>query len=474
MSRYTPHFGLLAIEPGDDPYMDGHKFFAADRDKIDTALWLSLSGHVHDGTSGAALDAPTDAADLACSTTGGAIAAGTRLWYTYTLVDSASGQESGAAPVAVIDTPAAIDAPDSPGLAWGGTGGTLARGQYFYVLTAWTDFSTNETAALNAIGIIISGSTTTNRVIISLPDLPFGADGFNIYRRKPGGSRYLYLDSVDMNVATPPSEYVDNGSVTEDSDRSGPSRNTTNNTNSITITYPSDPVPAGYYWKIYRTTSEGAWTTSFLHSVVEETSEGSGVITVEYTDPGEQTATGQPPSSGFTYSNPEQIVLTDGAHVQGNLPMGMTSFPYSLTLTQAGTLAVTSGTLVWRCPFPSAEILWCAASLGYGSSPAATDVIVDVHLYDPEGESWQSLWTSNTNRPRVAVGQQFGVEAYPNTGLNLVQRHGALRMGILQAGGGATPTDANLTLTIYMIVTVPVMDSYTFSATSGANAALGF
>lgn len=474
--RFTPRFGLLAVEPGDDPYAYGHKFFAADRDTIDTALWLANSGHVHDGSSTEAAAAPDDAPVLTLETTGGTISAGVRIWYTYTLVHQLTGVESGPAPVAFIDTPDPIDSPDGPGIAWGGTGGTLLPGQYFYILSAYTDTNTNETKAETAIGIVVSGSTSTNRIILTLPSLPFGADGFNIYRRTPGGTKYLYLDSVDMTVATPPTDYTDTGLVDEDCDRTAPYQNTTNATNAIEISIAgaTPAVPVGYYWKIYRTVNESDWSASLLHLVVEETFEGSGIITPVYLDQGEQTTTGEPPASGIGFTNPQKIQLTDGAHVQGTLPMGMTAFPFAITLTYPGTLYVVDGALVWRCPFPSAEILWCAASLGIGSAPAATDVIVDVQHYNSTSETWQSLWTSDANRPRVVVGEQFGVEAYPATSRNLIERHDVLSMDILQIGGGATPNDENLTLTIYMIVQVPIMTSYVYNSTSGANAALGF
>lgn len=324
MSRLTPYFGFLVIEPGDDPYQQGHKFFAADRDLMDWGLFWAISGHHHDGATATA-DAPVDPPALTLDSSpssGGTIPASTRLWYTYTEVSQSTGLESVAAPSVFIDTPDPVVPPDRPILAWGSTGGTLLPGQYSYVLSAWADAETNETNAPNTVAIIVPVGTITNRVVLTLPSLPANADGFNIYRRKPGGVNYDFIGSVDMSVATPPVEFVDDG-LLEDCDRIAPKTNLTNSTNSVQIDYPGGVVPVGFTWKIYRTINQDDWTASLLHHVVEETAELSGIITPTYLDLGYRTGTGAPLVNSPILTNPEKVLLTGGAEVQGILPLSM-------------------------------------------------------------------------------------------------------------------------------------------------------
>jgi hypothetical protein len=284
-----------------------------------------------------------------------------------------------------------------------------------------------------------------------------------------------YLDSVDMDVATPPDEYVDDGTVTEDCDRIAPTTNTTNRTNTITITLPAalDPLPDGIHWRLYRTLDNNDWSYSLLQDVVEETFEGSGIITTEFVDSGFEVTSGEPPTVSYTFDNPSKIDLTDGANVQGTLPLGMMHQTETVTLTVPGELFVSQGALVWRCPFANAEIIWIAASLGRDSAPAADDVIVDIQRYDSVAETYDTIFDGG-DEPTVPVGDQFGPVTYPGFGLNALVKHDALSLDIVQTGGGATPTDYDLTVTIHMVVTVPVMTSYVYDETPGANAALGF
>lgn len=459
MSRSTTRFSLQVIEPGDNPYLNAHKFFAADRDLIDTLLWLALSGHVHDGASGAA-DTPATAPDLTLETTGGQIAAGARLWYGFTLVNDLTGIETALSPAGFIDTPEQVAAPAAPTLAWGSLAGSLLPGQYFYLLSAYTDVNTNETEATHAAGIIIPTGTVTNRVVLTLPSLPGGATGFNIYRRKPGGRSYLYVDSVDMEVATPPDEWVDDGSVAEDCDRIAPTRNTTNATNAITIDLPLDQVPldAGYHWRLYRTANDGDWAGALIQDVVEETSEGSGIITTTFVDTGVATTSGTPPAQTLDYGSPDKIDLTDAAHVTGYLPMGRVSaFPYVVTLHFPGDQTVGPGNAVWPCPFEDALVVLAVAALGRGSTPAATDLIADVVAGRGATPVFTSVYAAQADMPTIEVGANATAGAAAATA-SLANR--TLTLGdqlsadIIQEGGGATPTDEDLTVTVLLYVRV--------------------
>lgn len=448
MSRQTPHFGFQVIEPGDNPYLNGHKFFAADRDLLDMILWLAMSGHEHSGGTAGGIDAPDTAPGLTLSATGGTIAADAQIWYVYTLVNQLTGVETGPSPAALITTPAPILAPNAPAISWGSLSGTLLPGQYFYRVSAYTDVTTNETKADSAVGVIVGPGTATNRVILELPDLPTGADGFNIYRRAPGGSKYLHLDTVDMTVATPPSEYIDDGTVEEDCDRSPAVRNNTNATNSITITLPDDVVPEGYFWKVYRTVNDGDYSASLLHYTVEETAEGSGIITPLFVDIGYQVTTGEPPTGTFDFSFPEKILLTDAAHITGAAPTGRVgAYPHVETFVFPGPVSAETGVFQWRCPYPNARVLAVACQLGLDSAPAAQPVQVQVLRHSAGVHT--SMYDDPTY-PEVPVGENAGDWLAPPDPIELV-RDDTVTVDVIQDGGGATATDDNLAVSVYIV-----------------------
>lgn len=452
MARKTERFGFQALEGGDDLSEDGYAFTSRDRDVLDQLLAYAVEQHRHTGLS--ADETVVAAPELLLDTSQGEILSGERAFYRITLVDD-SGLETAASPVAHIDTPDAILAPDAPALSTEDTGGTHIPGVYHYVLTAYQDFSTSETTAINRAQIAVPPGTNTNQNTLDLPSLPDGATGFNVYRRAPGATKYFYLDSIDMEVATPPEDYVDDNSVEEDRDRTLPYANTTFSTNTIEVTYPGGVVPDGYTWKIYRTFDDENWDNSTLVWVVEETSEGSGIIDPDYDDTGEGTGTGAPPTGDSAHGSPPKIDLTDAAEVDGTLPPGLNVIPFTVTFAQAGTVPAAppsvEGEFIWVCEYDFAEILGCRASLGRSSTPDSDDVIVDVNKYDSGAAtpSWTTIYTTQANRPTVAVGEFIGERTVPDV-TDLVAGD-ALCIDIDQSGGGAE-TDADLIVTVYMLV----------------------
>lgn len=308
MTSTTEHYGLTKLGAGEGVHAGTDRFASADRDIIDQALHAAAT-HRHTGST-AADNAPQSAPELTLSTTGGTLPAGTTVRYKYTHVDPDTG-ESLPSPEATVTTAEAIVAPDAPTHTLQSIGGALEPGDYYYVLTAYQGATTVETKALNPLLVTIPAGTSTNEVTLTLPALAAGADGFNIYRRAPGGTGYLHLDSVASGVT----EYVDDGSVTPAA-RTLPTANTTNATNSVTIDLPgaTPGVPAGNDWKIYRTTTT-SYSTSFLVQLAE------AVLT--YEDTGAATAAGAPPTASGTGASPAKVILTDGEEVQGVLPKSM-------------------------------------------------------------------------------------------------------------------------------------------------------
>lgn len=438
----TDHYGLKRLGAGEAFSDDGYKYTDADRVLIDRLLYLGAEGHRH---SGDAAVAPTlGAVALTSSALSGSLPAGTRAYYKYTLVD-VNGFESAASVEAYVDTEAAIVEPAAPVLVVNSLGGSLLPGQYFYVLSAYTLVNTNETKALNPSYYTVPAGTSTNTITLNLPTLPGGATGWNIYRKRPGGARYDYLAST-TSVTT----YVDNGSVVEDCNRTLPVRNTTNSTNSVTATIGT--VPVGSTWKLYRTYSAGYYDGSLVHHVVEETSEGSGIVTPSYVDMGLATLAGKPPVASQVVGGPDPVGLQDMAEVEGQLPMAAVSgFPYIAEFRVSGALSAATGTAVWVSEFPRASIRGVRASLGRGYAPASQPVIVDVNVGRGANPVMASIFATSGDQPRVLAGSQRGTRVVPTARTELVEGD-VLTIDIDQAGGGATPTDRDLIVQLYMWV----------------------
>jgi hypothetical protein len=417
---------------------------------MDRLLKLGAETHVHDGST-LATTSPEVPPELTLDTTSGNIPAGRTVRYKFAWVD-ANGAESAASPEATVATPTAVSAPAGPSLTTSTTGGTLLPGNYFYVLTAYTGSSTSETKAGTRIFLTVPTGSTTNTITLTLPTTPAGADGFNVYRRGPGESMYAFIDSIDMTVATPPTTFLDDGTTSPNCNRQPPQSNQTNATNNVTVEIPgaTPAVPAGLTWKIYRTYSAGDYSNSFLTEVVEETSPGSGIIVTSYIDTGTSVSAGQPLAASQFTTNPAKIDLDDGNNASGTLPMGqVAAFPFTVEFEWDGILEVDTGVMPWVCPFATAEIISVTAWTKFGSSPASSDVIVDVNLaQDSATPTKTTVFTTQANRPTVPVNQQVGVPAVPD--VVAVTQGDALYADIDQVGGGATPTDDGLIVQVLL------------------------
>ncbi len=408
MSERTPNFSLSTLGPGEHLSDDGYKFSKADREVIDRLLAFAARDHHHDGAASSGVD-PDTAPDLTQSTSGGVIAAGTRVYYKYTWVD-VHGLESVASPEAFIDTPAQVAAPATPTIAFDTVGGVLSPGTYWYVISAYVSTLTQETLGASPVAVLVPVGVSTNRITLTLPALPAGATGFNIYRRKPSGNQYAYLTSVVP--AGPGEEFIDNG-LSEDVNRSIPTTNTTNATNTITVTLPS-AVPDGFTWKLYRTYINGQYDRSLLHWVVEETFEGSGIVVDFYDDVGEGATDGRPPDVSQFVASPTKVDLTDSAEVQGRLALSRVSaFPLDVDFNYPGTLIVVQGKGIWVCPYPQATIVGAYASVGRGEVPLTSHVVVDINKGTGATPVFTTIYTDQYTRPRVTLGRHVGTFAVP-------------------------------------------------------------
>lgn len=282
---------------------DSWKYTDADRVKIDQLLYLGAEGHHHTG-AGPALAASVVGPLLTVIPSGGILPAGVRARYVFTWVD-ANGLESGPSPEAFIDMPPAISSPAEGTIVTLATGGALAPGPYFYSFSAYKDSDSFETTAANPFFVAVPLGTATNKNTITLPPLPGGADGMNLYRKGPSNADYRYLTTIVAPTAG--ATFVDNGSLSEDPDRGLPTFNSTKGTNQVQVALPS-ALPAGYQWRVYRTFTAGNYVGSLLTT--------TNVVT--YNDVGALTSVGQPPNSNAAPGSPSKINLA--TETQGLLP----------------------------------------------------------------------------------------------------------------------------------------------------------
>ncbi len=440
----TPHYGLKRLRAGESMAQNSYQFTDADRNLIDALLYVGAEGHHHTGLP-ATSASPTVAPTLALNSTVGTLPGGARVSYKYTLV-SPLGLESAGSPESFVTTPALTAVPAAPTLiVHATTGGTLPAGMYYYALSAYKPVQTAETPATN-IAYISVPSGSTNQIRLTYPTLPSGATGWNIYRRKPGESDYHFL----VSVASGPTTYVDDGSVAEDCDRRRPTVNGTSGANKVTITLPAALPGVGWTWKVYRTLVTNSYINSLLHHVVEETSEGSGVIVTNYVDTGGGTYSGEPQALSHLIGDAPKVIFTGGAEVTGRLPLAnVQAFPFEVTFVFLGPMVAQQGTNVWVCEFTRATIIGVRASLGRGYKPAGVPLVIDVNKGSGVNPTPVTIFTNTSTRPTIAVGDQIGARAVPQVISLLVGD--SLTADVITPGGGATPTDRDLTITITML-----------------------
>lgn len=436
---------------GESLSADDYAFTRRNIANIDAKVYLGAEGHHHNGAS-APISNPTLPPSVQLIAGSGNIPGGRTVRYKYTWVDQ-YGQETAASPERTITTPAPVATPGGPILQLV-SGGSLLPGSYFYVLTAYKDANTLETLPGARGYTSILSSSTAKSIEVTFPTLPAGATGFNIYRRSPGSLRFQWLTNIDLDVATPPTNFLDDGTLTEDCNRTVPQRNTTANENSVYITIPgaTPTVPDGYTWRLYRTFTLNDWGSSLLHWVVEETSESSGIIVTSYTDVGQSTSGSKYPDHSELAGSPSKILLTNGSEIQGFMPPGKNVIPECVYFSFPGPVEPATGIDQWISPYEKADLVSVIAYLGRDSVPASQSVIVDILRYSG---SWESLFIDTADRPTIFpennVSSEFIFTSSNVTTLSL-NKGFRLSADVIQSGGGATPTDYNLVVCIKLLV----------------------
>lgn len=441
MAGFTAHFGLETLNQGESFSLNGQKYTTVDRDTIDRLLYAGAEGHRHTGIT-LVQNNPGSPLALTLNTSVGGLPAATRVYYVYTWVDP-SGFETAPSPEAFVDTAPVISAPIAPSGVASGSGGTLIGSSgYFYALSAFTGSTAAETT-VGASVFITTPAGATSSITLTYPALPVGATGFNIYRRAPGEAGFFFLASVPLNVATPPTAYLDNGTVAETCSRLPAAANATNSTNSVAVTVAGAPptVPAGFTWNLYRTYVSGSYGNSLLAKVVPVL----GLQPVTTVDTGAATGAGAPPLSTQLIGSPPKVnMATD---TTGVLAAAQGTFPLVLTFSFPGSVFPQTGLYTWTCEFPTAKIVSARATLARGSHPASTPVIVDVLKGSGPTPTYTSIYGT---KPQIPVGTQVGAAAVPTT--TALVAGDTLSVDITQGGGGASPTDHDLTVNVLLIV----------------------
>jgi len=448
MPRYTDRWGLSVLGSGDSFQSDGFKFTDADRRLIDRLLRYATEEHRHTGRAGDDLT-PAVPLSLTLSTTGGTIASGARYYYRYTVVDDL-GNESAPSPIAYVDTPSTVATPGAPAISYIAGSGALQPGGYSYSLSAYKGATTQETKATNAAFINIPGGSVGNEVSLILPAMPAGANGYNVYRKSPSGMHYLYITTIP--APSPLQVWVDDGSLEGDCDRSLPTTNRTGGTNAIAVAFPGATpyIPDRWSWRVYRSVDPNRWGRSHLKDLNPI---GSPPITpVSFYDTGLATEVGGPPAKAQIINAPPKINLTDASEVQGTLPPGLIVAPQMLTFAQPGPVQVRAGTFTWVCDFDKADVKSVRIYLAPDSTPAAQSLVVDVKARRPSmgSTTWESLFTPDVALPELLVGETVAEPVTPAR--QHLERGDALSVDIIQAGGGATPTDTDLTVNVMLYV----------------------
>lgn len=430
MSDRSKRFGLTIFDDPDDQLdEDGWKFGLADRNLLDRLLQYAVESHAHTGLA-AVVEAPVPPT-LEPSDESGRLPAGATVYYRYSLIDE-RGQETLASDVAVFHTPTQIFPPGPPAAIV--DAGSLPPGVYTYAVSAFTGGSAQETPVGRTITLTARGS-----VLLTMPRLPSGADGFNIYRKAPGDEGLRFLTATDAAL------WLDEGSVNANPFRIAPTENTTNSDNAVRITL-EEGVP--YSWKVYRTTDPSNWENSLL----------KWDLTGEVVDTGHATKAGVPPMTSATLGSAPKIALTDVAEVEGQLPPGMVTHAEEITFSVLGQVHAGHGEWPFVIEWDRCEVIGIRAVLGMGSAPAAQNVIVSLEKLASGEDVWVECLDSS-EWAYIFVGDQIGqlVDVEPSASTESLtpatfMLGDAMRLMVRQEGAGATPTDSDLMVTVLVLV----------------------
>ena len=443
MASETPRFRLTTFDNASDEITHaGWKFTGHDRRLLDQLL-VQAEKHRHAGiTIDPATDTKPDAPVVSLNPTGGVFPANTTVHYRTAVVSD--GQEQVGSQIATVTTPAPMAIPAPPTLS--SASGALTAGDWIYVLTAYYPSTEAETLGSRATSERLSAA---GGFLLTMPTLPSGATGFNVYRQGPTDSSPRFVASVSVDDAT----WTDDGSITADTYRTVPTTNTSAGQASIDVTGPT--LSAGETLKVYRTTSLGNWQDSLLTHTTSTT----------FTDTGHGTGVGTPLEAAAAVGGPPKIDL--GTEATGSPPPGLLTTTHHISFVIEGPVVEGAADVHWvpECVppgywgyLPSDPYYWHVAGTelvsvraALGRSSELPDTTLEVGF--ERGPSWTP----------VGVSGGYTTATIPNTGLigsatdltgvddPVLEAGESLRVNVIDDGFndiGAAPSNLVVVLTV--------------------------
>lgn len=384
----TARFGLTILPP-DAETTEIDRFSVADRIQIDALLYHAASTHRHDGAPvGSEAPPGTGLVDVTEFPGEGQIPAGKTLHYRWTTV-TAEGVESLPSDIVSITSPSGLDVPAAATAAKLLTGGSMYFGQWVYQVTAWRgSFAADTPGSQAVVANLYATDGDEQRVVLTLPALPSGADGFNIYRQKPSSTLMQYLATVNYPDVEDP--FVDSGSESPLPERvlTGTDYSALGHKVLLEAAY---PIPPGAAIRVYRT---GLYESTWSHSLLGELTTAFPALS----DLGQNTGTQSPPTQPHAFTNPPPIDLATESvgglaveRVSGAMPYGQVqAFGFAHEFTVPGPVAAGQLGAEWVVPFQHARPLSVSTSVALGSAPDDGPLTVDVELY-LSGTGWVPL-----------------------------------------------------------------------------------
>lgn len=434
MANRTPRFSFTTFDSDQDTLaQQNYKAFGADRVLLDRLLTYAVEKHRHDGST--LPSGQPEAPKVTLSAFGGGLPPSRAVYYCTSLVDL-KGQEARASRVTAAYTPPQVPPPGAPTLTADSSHGSLLPGDYLYLLSAYTETSDRETEAGPAAAISLAVGGTVG---LQLPSVPSGATGWNIYRKGPTDYEPTHIGTETTDVTV----YEDDGLTVRAALRPTPTRNTSSTSSKAEIDLPA-LLPAGYTCKIYRTYDPSDWSDSLL----------TWTALLPFADVGHATRPGSPPAVSMGVGGAPKIEL--GANTTGAPPPRLATPPTSATFTFDGPVAAGIGAWQWVNEYDFAVVQSVRAALGRHGTPAEQPVIVALERRSAGTGPWLRFQTDSLAdiTIEIPVGERTGFTGVPYISLPdpTMYPGDALRVVILQSGGGDEPTDTDLAVVVTLTV----------------------